>query len=123
VLAFRDRHTVGTTGARPGREIRIVWFLIFKKRGAEFASAEHSNLDVPDRRPAEVVPDHPDARQAVLDRGGDDVGRHRETAVAAHRDAGPLRRGELRAHDAAHTKAHRGIAPAVQHALRALWLP
>ena len=74
-------------------------------------------------RPGEVVPDDPDAGKVVFDRRAQDVRRHRESAVADHGDARPVRGGELGSEHAADTEAHRRVAPAVQHALGPLRLP
>ena len=125
VLRARDGVAVGAAGARPGREVGVVALaaLALVEGGADLAAVEQAVLQVADGAPGEVVPDDPDHGQVVFDRRAQHIGRHRETAVTDHRHAGAVGRGERCAHHAADAEAHAGVAPAVEHALRALGLP
>ena len=104
-----DAHALDAAGARHRGEIRIVALagLRIVEIGREFAPAEIAALQTADRGIGVIVPDHPDHGQIIFDRGAQHVGVHEEGAVAAHRHAGPVGRGEFRAHHAGDAKAHR----------------
>src|SRR5579859_6157051 len=88
ILRSRHGERIDATCLCPSREIGVVRFLVgaLVKHGAMLAAAEHAELNVPDRDPAEIVPDYPDDRNVVFDRGAQHMRNHGETAVAGHRD-------------------------------------
>ena len=104
-----DAHAFDAAGARHRGKIRIVALAgdRIMEVGREFAAAEIAALQPADRGIGVVVPDHPDHGQIIFDRRAQHVGVHEEGAVAAYRYAGPVGRGEFRAHHAGDTKAHR----------------
>ena len=118
ILRFGHGQRLDAGGSRPGGEIRIERFFVgaLVKHRSVFAAAEHAELDVADRDPAEIVPDHPHHRNVVFDRGAQHMRHHGEAAVAGDRDDGPIRRGEFCAERAGRAKAHAGKAPGVEHA-------
>src|SRR6185295_8515461 len=56
IFALGNGEAVGAASARPRGEVRVVGLLVFLKISTKLPVAEHSDLDIPDRRPAEVVP-------------------------------------------------------------------
>src|ERR1041385_8001468 len=70
VLRTGHRERLDAGGFRPCRKIGIVRFLVgaLVKHGAMLATAEHAELNVADRDPAEIVPDHPNDRNVVFNR-------------------------------------------------------
>src|SRR6185503_15184018 len=71
VLRFRHCHCFDARCACPGRKIGVVGFVVrpFVEHRAVLAATEHAELDVADRHPAEIIPDHPDHGDIVLDSG------------------------------------------------------
>src|SRR5919198_294249 len=93
------------------------------ERRAVLTTVEVRVLQVADCRPGDVVPYDPDGRDVVLHRRAQYMRHHSEAAVAANRDARPIRRGELRSQDRARPEAHAGIPPGIEHRLRPARLP
>src|SRR6516225_12339337 len=80
VLRFGDGHGVDAAGLGPAGEVGIIGLVISTglEHGAELAAPEHAELDVADRDPTEIVPDHPHDGDVVFDRGTQDVRYHGE---------------------------------------------
>src|SRR6516164_10470826 len=76
----------------------------------QLAAAEIAALQATDRGVGIVVPDHPYGRDAVFDGCAKDTGVHEKGTVAAHRNAGSVGRGELRAENASDAEPHRSKA-------------
>src|SRR5215472_3805603 len=74
---LRSRHCERIDAGRlcPSREIRIVRLLVgtLMKHRAMLAAAKHAELNVANGDPAKIVPDHPDDRNVVFDRGAEHV--------------------------------------------------
>src|SRR6516164_3329611 len=69
IVTARNGDSIGAARACPRREVGVValpsWpLLALVDRGAELTASEHAVLDIANGGPSEVVPNHPDARQA-----------------------------------------------------------
>ena len=119
-----DADAVDAGRARHGGEVGIVGRagLRMLEVGRELAAAEIAALQAADRGIGVVVPDHPDDRHVVFDRGAEHARMHEEGAVADHRDARPVGRRELGAEHAGDAEAHRAEAHRADQRIRALRL-
>src|SRR5919197_5797917 len=120
IVLTGNGQSLHATGSRESGEVGIVRLLRLCsiESRPDLAATVQPVLEVTDRGPGEVVPDHPNTGEVVLDRRGEDVRRHHEASVSHHRHAGLLRSGELRPEDAADAEAHRRVSPGVEHGLR-----
>src|SRR5215469_6404043 len=83
ILRPRYGKRIDTACLCPGREIGVVGFLVgpLVKHGAMLAAAEHAELNVANRHPTEIVPDHPNDRNVVFDRRAEHMRNHGKTAI------------------------------------------
>src|SRR5215831_17270893 len=103
-----NAYTLDSGGPGHGGKVGIVPLASFRivEIGREFATAEISALQPPDRCVSVVIPHDPDHRQVVFHRSAQDVGMHEEGAVTAYRDARPIGCGEFCSEDASDTETH-----------------
>ena len=125
IFRLGDGDAFDTGGARPSGEIRVIglFVVVLIEGGADLASVKGAALDVADRAPGKIVPHHPDGGNIVLHCRAQDMRHHGKATIAADRDTGAVRRGELGAENAAGSKAHAGKTPRVEHGLRLAGLP
>src|SRR5215472_1430986 len=88
----------------------------------QLPASEIPALQAADRGVGIVIPDHPYGRDAVFHGCTKDTGVHKEGAVAANRNAGPVGRGELCAENAGDAEPHRSKAHASDQPVRPAWL-
>src|SRR5690348_12200350 len=113
ILRACDGERVDAAGSGPDREIGIVRLLIgaLMKHGAMLAAAEHSELNVADGDPAEIVPNHPNHRDVVFNRGAEHMRNHRKAAVTGYGDDRSIRSRKLCAERTSGAETHAGKAP------------
>src|SRR5215510_14025260 len=116
---------VDTGCTRPRSKVGIVRFVIgsFLEHRTVLPATEHSELDVANGNPSEVIPDQPDDGDVVLHRRAQYVRHHREAAIAGNRNDWPVGCRQLGPERASCAESHAGKAPGVEHGLRTARLP